>query len=99
MTTITRVSVTGLSNSQDISVVSKALREVPGAGRLTIQFREDGPSVAAIMSAIPLCDDEVREAVAATGFALDNIEVIEDALAQQMREQAPARQAQRQFLR
>jgi len=95
MTTLTRIFVPGMTGSDSVSAVTKQLKTVPGCGRMTVQVNSDADSIVSIMSASPLDEQNIRSAVTESGFEVSDITVVEDALAQQMAEQAPARQALR----
>jgi hypothetical protein len=92
-TTMTRLEVPGLSKSADIAVVTNHLREVDGVRQLTTQVRTDGSARISILSGTTLHDEDLRGAVKAGGFQVAGVEVVDNALAHSMAEQAPARQA------
>jgi copper chaperone CopZ len=95
MTTLTRIFVPGVTGSDGVSALTQALKNVPGIGRMTVQLNTGADSIVSIMSAVPMSDDNLRTAVDSAGYAASAITVTEDALARQMAEQAPARQALR----
>jgi len=78
-----------------VSAVTKQLKTVPGVGQMTVQLNSGADGIVSIMSAEPLDGAATRAAVAEAGYDVSDIEVLEDALAHQMAEQAPARQALR----
>lgn len=95
MTTLTRIFVPGMTGSDCVSAVTKHLKTVPGCGQMTVQLNGADDAIVSIMSAEPLDDAATRAAIADAGYSVNEIVVVEDALAQQMAEQAPARQALR----
>lgn len=95
MTTLTRLRVPGMLGSASVSAVTAHLKAVPGVGRMTVQLNKSEPSIISIMSARPLDDDAIDAAISAAGYQLFDITVIEDAIAAERADQAPARQALR----
>jgi len=84
-----------MTGSDSVSAVTKQLKTVPGCGQMTVQLNGAEDAIVSIMSAEPLDEAATRAAIADAGFDVSEVLVVEDALAQQMAEQAPARQAMR----
>ena len=95
MTTLTRLEIPGLSRAADIALVTTNLRDVPGARQLTTQVRDSGEAVVSILSSGNLNSEALEEAVNIAGFKVAKMQIIDDALAQAMADQAPSRQAAR----
>jgi len=94
-TTLTRITIPELPDSAAVAAVSRELKAVPHANRLTIRLGDDGTGIVSILSNHDLTDDDLSAAIRRAGFSVSRIETIDDALAVQMKEQAPARQASR----
>ena len=92
-TTLTRLNIPGLNTPAGIAAVTASLREVPGARQLTTQVKDDGDAVVSILSSRGLDAALLGAAVADAGYAIAETEVVTDALAKSVAEQAPARQA------
>ena len=95
MTTLTRLEIPALNRAADIAQVTGKLREVPGARQLTTQVKDSGEAIVSILSSGDLDGDSLRRAVTSAGFEVADLQIINDALAQAMADQAPSRQAAR----
>jgi copper chaperone CopZ len=88
MTTLTTLSVDGMTCEHCVSAVTRELNAVDGVGRVTVELRNGGTSSVSVHSAAPLDEAALREAVDEAGYDVVGIEVLEDALAAQMTERA-----------
>jgi copper chaperone CopZ len=93
MTTVTTLSVAGMTCSHCVSAVSQELKAVPGVHDVSVELRNGGTSSVRVMSDAALPEAALREAVDEAGYDVTGVDVLEDALAAQMAHQAPARQA------
>ena len=93
MTTLTTLSVTGMTCEHCVSAVTRELGAVEGVKRVTVALRNGGTSSVSVHSAAPLAEAALREAVDEAGYDVTGVEVLEDALAQQMNERADAYRA------
>ncbi|MDR2704124.1 MAG: hypothetical protein LBB58_07275 [Cellulomonadaceae bacterium] len=94
-TTLTKITIAHLSKSSEVADVTRALRSIAGANRLTVRLLDGGGGIVSILSNHVLSETDLTAAVASAGFEVDKIDSQDDALAKQMKDQAPARQASR----
>jgi len=94
-TTLTHISIPQMSDSAAVAEVTRALKATPGANRLTVRLHDNGGGVVSILSNVELSAAKLQSAVEQAGFSVGSIETLDDALAAQMKQQAPARQASR----
>lgn len=94
-TILTRIVVPQLGNAAAVAAVTRELKAIRGTNRLTVRLQDDGDGVISILSNLDLSAADLTDAVQRAGFSVQTIESIDDALAAQMAEQAPARQASR----
>jgi hypothetical protein len=95
MSTLTRILIDNMAGANDVAPVTNALKTVNGAGRLTVELHPGATSKVSILSALPLDETALRSAIGATGYPIVGYTVTQDALAEEMKHQAPARQAVR----
>lgn len=94
-TTVTRINIPGLADSVAVAAVTRELKTIPHASRLTVRLNDDGQGVVSILSNHDLLAQDLTAAIDRAGYAVGSIETISDALATQMKLQAPGRQASR----
>ncbi|PFG20871.1 heavy-metal-associated domain-containing protein [Serinibacter salmoneus] len=73
MTTITTIDVTGMTCGHCVSAVTKELEGVEGVKRVTVELHNGGTSHVTVMSAKPLEEPALREAVDEAGYAVEKI--------------------------
>jgi copper chaperone CopZ len=88
MTTLTTLSVTGMTCEHCVSAVTRELGAVDGVKRVSVELRNGGTSSVAVHSATPLDEAALREAIDEAGYDVVGVEVLEDALAAQMTSRA-----------
>ncbi|GAB2463368.1 heavy-metal-associated domain-containing protein [Xylanimonas ulmi] len=88
MTTLTTLSVTGMTCQHCVAAVTRELKAVDGVGNLTVELRAGDASVVSVHSASPLDEAALREAIAEAGYDVAKVDVLEDALAAQMTERS-----------
>lgn len=93
MTTITTLNVTGMTCSHCASSVTNELRAVPAVQDVTVELHAGGTSLVRVVSSNPLDEAPVRDAIDEAGYAVEGVEVLENAVAAEAAAQAPARQA------
>ncbi len=89
MTTLTTLSVDGMTCEHCVSAVTRELDAVEGVGRVSIALRKGDTSTVTVHSAAPLDEAALREAVAEAGYDVVGVEVVEQALAATMSARAP----------
>jgi len=94
-TTLTRITIPDVVNSAAVAEITHELKAVPHANRLTIRLDDQGVGIVSILSNHELDDADLTAAILRAGFTVSSIETIDDALATQMKLQAPGRQASR----
>jgi len=94
-TTLTTIHIAGINTSADVAAVTRELRTIQHANRLTVRLFDEGGGVVSILSNKDLAQADLEAAVTRAGFTADKIVTVDNALAAQMSEQAPARQASR----
>jgi hypothetical protein len=97
MTTMTHIKIDGVTDSPTVAKVSAALKGVPGMGRFTAELHREGTATVAALTEDWIDVDGLRAAITEAGFPVSDITITQDALAKAMREQAPGRQAMRNF--
>lgn len=95
MTTITTLQVSGMTCGHCASSVTNELRSVDAVQDVSIELHAGGTSLVSVVSAAPLDEAPLRDAVAEAGYAVEGVQVLENAVAAEAAAQAPARQAQR----
>ncbi|PZR53342.1 copper chaperone [Xylanimonas oleitrophica] len=95
MTTLTHLSVTGMTCGHCVSAVTSELKGVPGVQDVTVELHAGQTSSVRVVSDQPLAEAALRAAIDEAGYDVAELAVQEDALAAEMTEQAPARQAAR----
>ena len=93
MTTITTLSVTGMTCSHCASSVTNELRGVPAVQDVTVELHAGGTSLVSVVSSQPLDEAPLRDAIDEAGYAVAGVDVLENAVAAEAAAQAPARQA------
>ncbi len=88
MTTLTTISVTGMTCEHCVSAVTRELKAVDGVNRVTVELRNGGTSSVSVHSSAPLEEAALREAIDEAGYDIVGLDVLEDALAAQMTERA-----------
>ncbi len=88
MTTMTTLSVTGMTCEHCVAAVSRELGAVDGVKRVKVTLENGGTSSVVVVSGPPLPEAALREAVDEAGYDVVGVEVREDALASQMTERA-----------
>jgi copper chaperone CopZ len=95
MTTVTALSVTGMHCNHCASSVTRELKTVGGVEDVIVELHANETSSVRIVSDEPLPEDALREAIDEAGYDVVGVEVLEDAVAAEYAQQAPARQAAR----
>ncbi|MFP3715211.1 heavy-metal-associated domain-containing protein [Puerhibacterium sp. TATVAM-FAB25] len=93
MTTVTHLSVTGMTCGHCVSSVTDELLGVPGVQDVLVELRPGQASSVRVISDHALDEAALRAAVGEAGYDVAEVAVVDDALAAEMSEQAPARQA------
>ncbi|ACZ32258.1 Heavy metal transport/detoxification protein [Xylanimonas cellulosilytica DSM 15894] len=93
MTTLTTLSVTGMTCEHCVAAVSRELKAVDGVKRVSVELRNGGTSSVSVHSGAPLDEAALREAIDEAGYDVVGIDVLEDALTAQMTERADAYRA------
>ena len=81
MTTLTKLSVTGMTCAHCVKAVTAELSEVDGVKRVAVSLRNGGTSTVAVHSANPLEPAAVHAAIEEAGYELVGVDVLQDALA------------------
>ncbi|GAA1864903.1 heavy-metal-associated domain-containing protein [Myceligenerans crystallogenes] len=93
MTTVTTLNVTGMTCGHCASSVTSELTSVEGVQDVSVELHAGSTSKVSVISALPLAEAPLRDAVAEAGYAVASVEVLENAVAAESSAQAPARQA------
>jgi copper chaperone CopZ len=93
MTTVTHLSVTGMTCGHCVSSVTRELLAVPGAQDVVVELRPGQTSSVRLVSDRAVDEAALRAAVDEAGYDVTDVSVVDDALAAEMTRQAPARQA------
>ncbi|MBD8079646.1 heavy-metal-associated domain-containing protein [Cellulosimicrobium arenosum] len=93
MSTVTTVGVTGMTCANCVSHVTTAVESVDGVENVSIELRVGEASEVTVFSDDPLDEAALRGAIAEAGYEVATIEVQQDALATQYREQSAEKQA------
>ncbi|QAY69408.1 heavy-metal-associated domain-containing protein [Xylanimonas protaetiae] len=88
MTTLTTLSVDGMTCEHCVSAVTRELNAVEGVKRVAVELRNGATSSVSVHSAAPLAEAALREAIDEAGYDVVGVEVLENALAAQMTERA-----------
>jgi copper chaperone CopZ len=70
MSTITTFGVDGMTCGHCVAAVTSELTALPGVQDVTVQLTVGGSSTVSVVSAAPLPDDAVAEAVVEAGYAV-----------------------------
>jgi len=92
MSTVTTLGVTGMTCGNCVAHVTKDLEAVAGVENVSVELRVGGASEVTVFSDDPLDEAALREAVDEAGYAVESLEVQEDALAAQYAEQSAEKQ-------
>lgn len=95
MTTVTKLSVTGMTCGHCVSAVTNELRDVQDVQDVSVELHAGDESLVRVISALPLAEAPLRDAIDEAGYDVTGIEVLENAVAAESAAQAPARQANR----
>jgi len=93
MTTVTALSVTGMTCGHCVSSVTRELKGVAGVQDVSVELRTGDKSSVRVISDQPVDEGSLREAVDEAGYAVVGVDVLQDAVAAESAAQAPARQA------
>jgi copper chaperone CopZ len=93
MTTVTNLSVTGMTCANCVSAVTRELKGVAEVQDVTVELHAGDTSSVRVISKLPLPEAALRDAIAEAGYDVVNVEVVENAVAAEYAAQAPARQA------
>ena len=95
MTTVTKLSVTGMTCGHCVSAVTNELRDVQDVQDVSVELHAGDESLVRVISALPLAEAPLRDAIDEAGYDVTGIEVLENAVAAESAAQAPGRQANR----
>src|SRR5918997_6538538 len=93
MTTVTALSVTGMTCGHCVSAVTRELKGVAGVQDVGVELHAGQTSSVRVISNLPVSEGSLREAVDEAGYDVVGVDVLEDAVAAESAAQAPARQA------
>jgi copper chaperone CopZ len=93
MTTVTALSVTGMTCGHCVSAVTRELKGVAGVQDVSVELHAGQTSSVRVISNLPVSEGSLREAVDEAGYDVVGVDVLEDAVAAESAAQAPARQA------
>ncbi|WP_454041986.1 heavy-metal-associated domain-containing protein [Cellulosimicrobium sp. Marseille-Q8652] len=93
MSTVTTLGVTGMTCGHCVASVTEEVEKVAGVENVSVELHDGGTSEVSVFSDEPLDEKALRDAVDEAGYAVDSVDVQQDALAAQYAEQAPGRQA------
>ncbi|WP_251152067.1 heavy-metal-associated domain-containing protein [Cellulosimicrobium sp. Marseille-Q4280] len=93
MSTVTTLGVTGMTCSHCVASVTEEVEKVAGVENVSIELHDGGTSEVSVFSDEPLDEKALRDAVDEAGYAVESVDVQQDALAAQYAEQAPGKQA------
>jgi copper chaperone CopZ len=93
MTTVTALSVSGMHCNHCASSVTRELKTVDGVQDVIVELHANETSSVRVISEKPLAEDALRGAIDEAGYDVTGVEVLEDAVAAEYAQQAPARQA------
>ena len=93
MTTVTALSVTGMTCGHCVSAVTRELKGVAGVQDVSVELHAGQTSSVRVISNLPVSEGSLREAVDEAGYDVVGVDVLEDAVAAEYAAQAPARQA------
>jgi|GEM_PF-119679 len=89
MTTLTTLSVDGMTCKHCVSAVTRELDVVEGVGRVSVELRKGETSAVTVYSAAPLDEALLREAIDEAGYDVVGVDVVKEALAATMTARAP----------
>ncbi|GAB4086925.1 hypothetical protein GCM10028784_35550 [Myceligenerans cantabricum] len=95
MTTVTTLSVTGMTCGHCASSVTNELKTLDDVQDVSVELHDGGTSRVSVISKLPLTEAPLRDAVDEAGYSVEHVEVLENAVAAESSAQAPARQATR----
>ena len=95
MTTVTKLSVTGMHCAHCVSAVTNELRAIPDVHDVSVELHVGDNSLVRVISKLPLAEAPLRDAVDEAGYDVAGVEVLENAVAAESAAQAPGRQATR----
>jgi copper chaperone CopZ len=93
MTTVTHLSVTGMTCGHCVASVTRELLAVAGVQDVVVELHPGQASSVRVLSDRAVDEAALRAAVDEAGYDVAELTVVDDALAAEMSEQAPARQA------
>lgn len=93
MTTVTALSVTGMTCGHCVSAVTRELKDVEGVQEVSVELHVGETSSVRVISDHPVAEDALREAIDEAGYDVVGVDVLENAVAAEYAAQAPARQA------
>lgn len=95
MTTVTTLNVTGMTCGHCASAVTGELGSLADVQDVSVELHAGAVSKVSVISDQPLPEAPLRDAVGEAGYAVESVEVLENAVAAESSAQAPARQAHR----
>lgn len=98
MTTITTLSVDGMTCGHCVSSVTEELTEVADVQDVSVELHAGATSLVRVVSALPLAEAALRDAVDEAGYAVTAVDVLENAVEAEAAAQAKAKQATRPML-
>jgi copper chaperone CopZ len=93
MTTVTALSVSGMTCGHCVSAVTRELKGVSGVQDISVELHNGETSSVRVISNKPVPEDALRDAVSEAGYDVVGVRVVEDAVAAESAAQAPGRQA------
>jgi len=93
MSTVTTLNVTGMTCGHCVASVTEEVEKVEGVENITVELHAQGVSEVAVFSDEPLDEAALRAAVDEAGYAVESVDVQQDALAAQHSEQASEKKA------
>ena len=92
MPVMTTLGVAGMTCGHCVSSVTNELETVDGVENVSVELHADAVSEVTVLSHEPLDEAALRAAVAEAGYEVGSVEVVENAVAEQSREEHDQRE-------